>query len=165
METTTIKGTVKVPTVTAENLADEKSIALAINAHTLANLKAGESGIRSYGFLASVVELTEYKAKDMVETYGADKGRLSKAKACVRHVIATIIATDDGETLEPFHYNEAVEYLATNYDSLDAAYRDIRGDGSKSDPTLADMVANLYKWADKNGVDRSAVVEEVTRQK
>lgn len=161
MNMSTIKGTVKVPTVTAENIGSEKMIMSAINGDTLATLKAGETGIRSYGFLASVVFLTETKAVELVDTYGADKGRLSKAGKCVSIVINEIISP---ETATCDDYAEAIEYLVANFSSLNEAYDTLKGKKEKKDPTLADMVANLYKWADKNGVDREDVVAEVQRQ-
>jgi hypothetical protein len=161
--TKTVEGNVKVPTVTGDNLISEQAITLAINSHTLSTLKNGESGIRSYGFLASVVELTETKACHLVADFGADKGRLSKAKKCVTYVVSNIVS-GESDIAGPEQYDEAIEYLVANYDSLNEAYDDINGTKEKKEPTLSDMVANLYKWADKNGVDRSQVVDEVTRQ-
>lgn len=162
--TKTVEGNVKVPMVTSENLISEQAITMAINSHTLSTLKNGESGIRSYGFLASVVELTDTKASDIVADFGANAGRLSKAKKCVTYVVSNIVS-GESDIVGPEQYNEAIEYLVSNYGSLNEAYDDINGTKEKKDPTLADMVANLYKWADKNGVDRSEVVAEVTRQK
>ena len=162
METTKISASVTLAKVTAETVTDDRAIRSAISGEGTMTLKAGEAGIRAYGFLASVVELTETKAKDMVETYGADKGRLSKAGKCVRFVVAEILSP---EVVTAETYQGAIEYLAETYDSLNGAYSDLFPSAEKNDPTLAEMVANLYKWADKNGISHDEVLAEVTRQK
>lgn len=160
MDTVTVKGTVKVPAVTPENFASDKSIRDAINSDTFATLKAGEVGIRSYGFLASVVALTEYKAKDLVDTYGADKGRLSKAGKCVAIVVRDIISP---ETASYGDYSEAIEYLVANYSSLNEAYDALSGK-VKKDPTLADIVSGALKTANKYGFSALDVIKEIERQ-
>lgn len=160
MNTVTIKGTIKVPTVTEENLASDKSIRDAINNDTLATLKAGEAGIRSYGFLASVVALTEYKAKELVDTYGADKGRLSKAGKCVAIVVNDIISP---ETASYVDYAEAIEYLVANFSSLNEAYDSLSGK-VKKDPTLADIVSGAIKTASKYGYSVADILAEIDRQ-
>lgn len=162
MNSTKITATATVARVTAETVTDEKAIRGALSAFGTFGLKNGEMGIRSYGFLASVVELTDTKASEMVKGYGADKGRLSKAGKCLRFVVAEILTP---EVVTAESYDSAVEYLAETYESLNAAYSELFPTEDKGDPTLADMVANLYKWADKNGITHEDVLAEVTRQK
>jgi hypothetical protein len=157
---TKVTASVTLAKVTAETVADAKAIRQAISGESTMTLKAGEAGIRSYGFLASVVELTETKAKELVADFGADKGRLSKAGKCVRYVVAEIIAPDTA-TVET--YDDAVEYLVANYASLNAAYSDLFPTDAK-ETTLADMVANLYKWADKQGISTDDVLLAVVRE-
>lgn len=161
METTKVTATAKVANVTSENISSEANITDAVATFTMFGKKNGEIGIRTYGFLASVVELTDTKAKDMVDTYGVDKGRLSKAGKVLRWVVENVI-TPDTATAESFQ--SAIEWTVENYESLNGAYSDLFPTDPKN-PTLADMVANLYKWADKNGISHDEVLAEVTRQK
>lgn len=162
MNGTKITATATVARITAETVGDDKAIKGALTAFATFGQKNGEIGIRSYGFLASVVELTETKASELVKGYGVDKGRLSKAGKCVRFVVAEILTP---EVVTAESYDSAVEYLAETYESLNAAYSELFPTEDKGDPTLADMVANLYKWADKNGISHDEVLAEVTRQK
>jgi hypothetical protein len=53
--------------------------------------------------------------------------------------------------------------LVANYASLNAAYSDLFPTDAK-ETTLADMVANLYKWADKNGISTDDVLLAVVRE-
>lgn len=160
METNKVTASVTLARVTAESVTNDKAIRGAISGDSTMTLKAGEAGIRSYGFLASVVELTDTKAKALVDDFGADKGRLSKAGKCVRFVVAEIISPD---TVTADTYQEAIDYMAENYTSLSAAYSDLFPTDAK-EPTLADMVANLYKWADKQGISTDDVLLAVVRE-
>lgn len=161
METTKITASATVAKVTSENVASEKAIRNAINAETMFGLKVGETGIRTYGFLASVVILTDTKASELVSDYSADRGRLSKAGKCVRYVIAEIQGI--AEDISAENCQEAIEYLVETYGSLNDAYSELFAKDPK-EPTLADMVANLLKWADKHEVEHALVLAEVTKQ-
>lgn len=149
MESTKITASVTLAKVTAESVASEKAIKNAIAGDGLMALKVGEAGIRSYGFLASVVILTETKAKDLSENYGADKGRLSKAGKCVRFVLSDIIAP---ETVTADSCQDAIEYLANQYGSLNDAYSALFPTDPKA-MTEEMLVKNFFAGLDKHDLN------------
>jgi len=154
METTKVTATAKVANVTSENIGSEANITDAVATFTMFGKKNGEIGIRTYGFLASVVELTDTKAKDMVDTYGVDKGRLSKAGKCLRFVVAEILSP---EVVTPETYQQAIEYLVETYESLNGAYSDLFPTEGK-DMTEEQAVKNLFAAVDKYGLDLAKVL-------
>jgi len=160
METTTVKVTAKVANVTSENLANDENIVTALQANSMFGRKSGEVGIRTFGFIYAVVALTERTAKDMMDTFGVDKGQITKAKKVISTVIADVIGA---ETITPETYQEAIEYAVATWDSLCDAYSEIIGTKSKQ-ASLADKVKNVYKWAEKNGHSVEEVMAEVARQ-
>ena len=149
MNGTKITATATVARITAETVGDDKAIKGALSAFATFGQKNGEIGIRSYGFLASVVELTETKASELVKGYGVDKGRLSKAGKCVRFVVAEIL-TPDVVTAES--YDSAVEYLAETYGSLNEAYSELFPTDAK-EMTEEMLVKNFYSGLDKHDLD------------
>jgi len=91
METTTVKVTAKVANVTSENIANDENIVTALQANSMFGRKSGEVGIRTFGFIYAVVALTEHTAKDMVDTFGVDKGQIAKAKKVISTIITDVI--------------------------------------------------------------------------
>jgi len=160
METTTVKVTAKVANVTSENIANDENIVTALQANSMFGRKSGEVGIRTFGFIYAVVALTEHTAKDMVDTFGVDKGQIAKAKKVISTIITDVIGA---ETITPETYQEAIEYAVATWSSLCDAYSEIMGTKSR-ETSLADMVKNVYKWAEKNGHSVEDVMAEVARQ-
>lgn len=163
--TTKVTASVTLANVTAENIANEKSIRAAISGEATIALKAGEAGIRAYGFLASVVELTEMKAVTLTEELGANKSRLSKAGKCVRFVVAEIIAPEIA-TAET--YQEAIDYLVGEYESLNDAYSKMFPSETKA-MTEEQAVKNLFSAVDKYDLDLQKIIalmgEEIRTRK
>ena len=164
MNSTKITASVTLANVTAENIASEKSIRAAISGEATIALKAGEAGIRAYGFLASVVELTETKAVTLTEDLGANKSRLSKAGKCVRFVVSEII---NPEITTAETYQEAIDYLVGEYESLNDAYSKMFPTDPKA-MTEEMLVKNFYAGLDKHGLDLKValalLVDEATKR-
>jgi hypothetical protein len=106
------------------------------------------------------------KAKEIVETSGADKGLLSKGGKVARHYLALVL---DGRDLDVSpvtanDYAEGLEMCVAEHGSLHGAYTAIMGEQEPKEMDLETMVANLYKWAEKNGIGANDVILEVLRQ-
>lgn len=166
IESTKVGGAVSVPNINAENMGDSGAWVKAVSAETETKGQNGLVALRSYFLLASVVDMGIAKAKDIVTTSGADKGLMSKGKTVVKHYIALAIDGQDlgdgGVTAN--HYAEALEMCVAEHGSLYGAYTAIKGEQEPKEMDLETMVANLYKWADKNGLAANDVILEVLRQ-
>lgn len=159
----TITDKVTTPLIVSENLSDTAKWQMAMTA-TAGFEKNSAVIFRAVGFLASVVILTETTQKEIIDTTGVNASNLSRAKNALIWK-ASEIAGDDVITCE--HVSDALEMLISLYGSIneaDLARKGQDGESNKKEMTLADAVANLYKWADKNGISREMVVSEVMHQ-
>jgi hypothetical protein len=161
-DTTKISEKVEIPNIASGNLSDPKSWTMATTA-TVGFQKNAEVIFRSVGFLAGVVILTETTQKDIITTTGVNPSALSKAKNALLWKSGEI-AGDSVVTVEIVA--DALEILIRECGSIENADKARKGesDEDKKDPTLADMVANLYKWADKNGISTEDVVVAVVHE-
>jgi hypothetical protein len=166
IESTKVGGAVQVPNINAENMGDSSAWAKAVSAETETKGQNGLVALRSYFLLASVADMKIAKAKEIVETSGADKGLLSKGGKVARHYLALVL---DGRDLDVSpvtanDYAEGLEMCVAEHGSLYGAYTAIMGEQEPKEQTLETMVANLFKWAEKNGIAGSDVLAEVARQ-
>jgi hypothetical protein len=166
IETTKVGGAVSVPNINAENMGDSSAWTKAVSAETETKGQNGLVALRSYFLLASVADMKIAKAKEIVDSSGADKGLLSKGGKVARHYLALVL---DGRDLDQSpvtanDYAEGLEMCVAEHGSLYGAYTAIMGEQEPKEQTLETMVANLYKWADKNGIGANDVILEVLRQ-
>jgi hypothetical protein len=166
IESTKVGGAVQVPNITSENMGDSSAWTKAVSAETETKGQNGLVALRSYFLLASVADMKIAKAKEIVETSGADKGLLSKGGKVARHYLAIVL---DGRDLDQApvtanDYAEGLEMCVAEHGSLYGAYTAIMGEQEPKEQTLETMVTNLFKWAEKNGIGANDVILEVLRQ-
>lgn len=165
-ESTKVTVSVTIPSINAENMGDSAQWKKAVSAETETKGKNGLVALRSYFLLASVADMKIAKAKEIVDSSGADKGLLSKGGKVARHYLALVL---DGRDLDQSpvtanDYAEGLEMCVAEYGSLHGAYTAIMGEQEPKEQTLETMVTNLYKWAEKNGIGANDVILEVLRQ-
>lgn len=162
MNTTRVSAIAEFPNVTPENVANPETIAKALGGDTKMMEGVGKSGIRTYGYLYSVVALSEISASEICETYGAKSSRMTKAKKVVDNYLLNVLDLES-ETLTYGHYQDAIEWAIENFSSLNSAYDAIDTE-EKAPQTLATKVSDLMKWANKHGHSPEDVYKEVARQ-
>ena len=152
---TTVKigSGVAVPTINAENLADNKAWAMAVTADSNSEGVSNEIRLRSYFLLGSVVDMSIAKAKDLVAETGCDKGLLSKGRTVAEFYVAQVTEGQElGEGgVTASHYAEALEICLSEHGSLYGAYTAIKGDKSPKELTVAELMAKAVKRALEDG--------------
>lgn len=160
--TSTING-FKVPTICKENSGSADSWALGVKSEGMSKTANEIVGLRVFFGFGTDVNMGVAKASEIADSSGANTGMISKGKKVSAHYVA-IVAESAGiapteATID--HYAEALELCCSEHGSLNSAYAQFK---VPSETDLEKQVANLYKWADKNGIARELVLAEVTRQ-
>jgi hypothetical protein len=165
-ESTKVTVSVTIPSINAENMGDSAQWKKAVSAETETKGKNGLVALRSYFLLASVADMKIAKAKEIVDSSGADKGLLSKGGKVARHYLAQVLNGRDLNVspVSASDYAEALEICVAEHGTLNAAYSAVNVPKDPKEDTLENQVASLFAWAEKNGIAKELVMAEVARQ-
>ena len=159
--TTKVGSGITVPTINAENLADNKAWAMAVTADSNSEGVSNEIRLRSYFLLGSVVDMSIAKAKDLVTETGCDKGLLSKGRTVADFYVGQVTEGQElGEGgVTASHYAEALEICLSEHGSLYGAYTAIKGEKSPKELTVGEILAKGAKVAHDQGMGESEFME------